>query len=121
MRPIKFRGRIAKDHVENWKHGEIIYGSLMVFADDPIAGCTHWIIDEKSKPYRNYPVDEDSIAQLVGYDKDGKEVYEGDVLTFEYDGKHYEYTAGLQPFARNDDGLVHYKFDSLKLKEAHKP
>ena len=79
-RTIKFRGRIAKDHVENWKHGEIICGSLMVFADDPIAGCTHWIIDEKSKPYRNYPVDEDSIAQLVGYDSDGREIYEGDEL-----------------------------------------
>ena len=83
MRKIKFRGRIAKDHVENWKHGEIICGSLMVFADDPIAGCTHWIIDEKSKPYRNYPVDEDSIAQLVGVDSAGNEVYEGDTIVLQ--------------------------------------
>ena len=105
-RPIKFRGRIAKDHVENWKHGEIICGSLMVFADDPIAGCTHWIIDEKSKPYRNYPVDEDSIAQLVGFDADGREVYEGDAL-ISVDGD-YEDTAKL----------ISNVCDSDKLKEA---
>ena len=107
MRPIKFRGRIAKDHVEKWKRGEIICGSLMVFADAPITGCTHWIIDEKSKPYRNYPVDEDSIAQLVGYDADGREVYEGDVLIDELE---QEYTAEI--YDRPE------KIRSLKLKEA---
>lgn len=100
MRPIKFRGK----RVNN---GEFIYGQL-----------THvhpkfYVGGREVKP--------ESVAQLVGYDCDGREVYEGDVLTFEHDGKHYEYTAGLQPFARNDDGLVHYKFDSLQLKEEKKP
>ena len=104
-RPIKFRGRIAKDHVENWKHGEIICGSLMVFADDPIAGCTHWIIDEKSKPYRNYPVDEDSIAQLVGYDANGREVYEGDIIVV---------PCGTEIAARFFDNII----PGCKLKEA---
>lgn len=110
MRPIKFRGRIAKDHVENWKHGEIICGSLMVFADDPIAGCTHWIIDEKSKPYRNYPVDEDSIAQLVGYDRDGNEVYEGDYVYVRTNRGNITF----KPATMIDIHLVH----TYKLKEA---
>lgn len=47
-------------------------------------------------------VDPDTVAQLVGYDKDGKEVYEGDELTdnrVEFTGD--KVTAVLQPFLRH--------------------
>lgn len=59
MRPIKFRGK----RVNN---GEFIYGQL-----------THvhpkfYVGGREVKP--------ESVAQLVGYDCDGREVYEGDIL-----------------------------------------
>ena len=111
MRPIKFRGRDIDT-------GKFVYGNLL----STVFGT--YIYDARGitfNPCDCCMVESKSVAQFVGLDADGREVYEGDVLTFEHDGKCYEYTAGLQPFARNDDGLVHYKFDSLQLKEEKKP
>ena len=61
MRPIKFRGRNDS--------GKFVYGDLTHVANMVSIGGWH--------------VDPDSIAQLVGYDKDGNEVYEGDTYTDE--------------------------------------
>ena len=75
-RPIKFRGRVP----ENYHHygGKTVCGSLVMYREDDYwaQGYPNWIVpfDER----RAYPVDEDSVAQLVGYDADGREVYEGD-------------------------------------------
>lgn len=55
-RPIKFRGRDKNGKFRYGDFNDIDLGTI--FAD----------------------VDEDSIAQLVGYDSDGREVYEGDEL-----------------------------------------
>lgn len=59
MRQIKFRGVRMSD-------GETIYGYYYVRAGDAY-------IDE-------WRVEPDTVAQLVGYDNDGEEVYEGDEL-----------------------------------------
>lgn len=75
MRPIKFRGKDAD--------GNLCFGSLIV--DDRQeqkkynivecrGSCQTWLIWAE--------VDPESVAQLVGYDKDGKEVYEGDAITY---------------------------------------
>lgn len=63
-RPIKFRGR---DIDGKFHYGDLIHlkGKLVIFNDKE-------------------SVTVDSIAQLVGYDKDGREVYEGDIVTGEY-------------------------------------
>lgn len=47
-----------------------------------------------------------ACEQLVGYDKNGDEVYEGDVLEYDYEpyGWHYEYTAHMKGFATTADG-----------------
>ena len=103
-RPIKFRGRVP----ENYHHygGQTIYGSLVTYPKNaPWAqGYPNWIVPLYDR--RSYPVDEDSIAQLVGYDADGREVYEGDAL-ISVDGD-YEDTAKL----------ISNVCDSDKLKEA---
>ena len=79
-RPIKFRGR--------GKNGKVIYGDFNdIDLGTIFAG-----------------VEDDCIDQLVGYDEDGKEVYEGDVIV---DDNGNETPAML--FALQFDG---------KLKEA---
>lgn len=65
-RPIKFRGRDIR--------GRTLFGDIR----HNNGGCFMFDGDFW------YEVDSDSIAQLVGYDKDGKEIYEGDTVIDEY-------------------------------------
>lgn len=66
-------------------------------------------------------IDEDSIAQLVGYDVDGNEVYEGDTIEFNggtYTARLEEYWDGDIPAGEDSPSLpVHRK----KLAEAYPP
>ena len=80
--PIKFRGTTPDN--------ELVFGKYLT--------CTHnsegedtvlWIGDEDNG---YHIVMDDSIVQLVGYDAEGNEVYEGDVLV---DWADEEYTATL--------------------------
>lgn len=83
-RPIKFR---ARD-----RYGEVFYGSF----DEDTCTIDCWDIAE------TIVVERDTVAQLVGYDKDGREVYEGDELTdnrAEFTGD--KVTAVLQPYLRH--------------------
>lgn len=89
MRTIKFRAQCSCN-------GELVYGYYcytnfyeveMARATideggkfppvDPESGMVHVIIDESGKVFS---VDPESVAQLVFYDIDGNEVYEGDVV-----------------------------------------
>lgn len=101
MRQIKFRGISTKT-------GKFVYGDLQ----------THFRTDGKTKSfvirtwerlddcvevapdksvivaeYYERPVDPDSIAQLVGHDKDGNEVYEGDTIYL--GGKDYKFCVAI--------------------------
>lgn len=69
--PIKFRGKA--------ENGEYVYGDLMQGNYDESA--------PRIKPRKKRPVyvDKNSVVQLVGYDKNGAEVYEGDTIINEYD------------------------------------
>ena len=71
--PIKFR---AKNNFS----GEIIYGDL-------IHHGTKVAVRYQTAPdrYEADIVDPDSVCQLVGYDADGNEVYEGDTVYFKSD------------------------------------
>mgnify|MGYP007069909634 FL=1 len=71
MRTIKFRGRSATTKI-------FVYG---FYCKQGNTGLPK-ILTFKKGFQGFYPVvvEEDSIAQLCGYDKNGKEVYEGDTL-----------------------------------------
>ena len=88
-RPIKFRGR---DQNGKFHYGDLNHSDKYV------------LISNDGKP--RIFVDPDSVAQLVGYDANGNEVYEGDAL-ISVDGD-YEDTAKL----------ISNVCDSDKLKEA---
>ena len=77
-RTIKFRGRCIDNHLPDT--GKMVYGSLIAYEDN--ASSLHYFIcSQGQEPFHvDYPVDPDSIAQFVGFDCDGNEVYEGDEL-----------------------------------------
>ena len=97
MRPIKFLGkRTDRD--------EFVIGEAVGLGGNSI-GC--WVSSYGNLELRWYPVEPESIAQFVGRDKDGREVYEGDILVDELE---QEYTAEI--YDRPE------KIHALKLKEA---
>ena len=83
-RPIKFRG----------------YDT-----DYPMAGTVTFTLEDLLAESESYGlVHPDSIAQLVGYDKDGREVYEGDIIVDDI----AEYVAHL---------FANVRISDCKLKE----
>ena len=66
MRPIKFRGK----RVDN---GEYVYGDLIQAVT--MSSFPGIVVEDVV-----YDVDPESVTQLIGYDSNGKEVYEGDTL-----------------------------------------
>ena len=106
-RPIKFRGRVPE--ADKLDGGKVVFGSLVDYGKTETnllcASSRFWINPIGGD--RNFPVEENSIAQLVGYDKDGNEVYEGDTL--------------IDQFGFESQAWLAKSFhDDCKLKEAVK-
>lgn len=62
MRTYKFRGK-------RFDNGELIYGDLSISSRPAIGNGRDWFL-----------VEPESVAQFVGFDADGNEIYEGDEI-----------------------------------------
>ena len=108
MRPIKFRGK----HFLNYVYGYYVESNW----DDGTRKC--FIFDDDGNSWQIYA---GSAEQLVGYDADGNEVYEGDGVIDIEDG---EMPWGGNPrLAVVDEdcnflGDIGDSFEDVKLKES---
>jgi len=105
MRPIKFRGR-------DLDSGEYVFFNLEDILLDVAGSYSEYV--------GLHNIDPNSVAQLVGYDANGNEVYEGDILQLDFNGVRYEYKAQFTPCAIADNGcyLTAKSFGKTELKEA---
>ena len=69
MKKIKFRGK----RLDN---GELIYGDILHYGKYETCIRSYLFPDKNS--FSTLPVYSDSVAQFVGYDQDGEEIYSDD-------------------------------------------
>lgn len=114
MRTIKFRGRDMNGH--------FVYG-LLTKKKIRSSGEIRWAIATGNcTAGETVPVNENSIAQLVGYDSAGNEVYEGDTVTITRSTQTYkvgtEFTVRRGAYVVDDiRSIMHFISEDFKLKE----
>ena len=113
MKKIKFRGLAIEDYTgKPITEKKFVYGNVWANEDNSYVIIGEYK-DKKGCCY-NYKVDPESVAQFVGYDADGKEVYEGDKLCLKDDGNF----SAVEMYFKFGDCFcpVGKKFSAFKLK-----
>lgn len=119
MKKIKFRALALEDTGgKKCNPPKLVYGNVRITEKGDYAHITTF--KNKRGETFTYLVDPESIAQFVGYDEDGKEVYVGDELVDGWGNVYYAYgTMGI------DESPIGLQFDNChakgyKLKESGK-
>ena len=104
--PIKFRGKDINGHY--------VYGLLTKKKNRNSGKLSYAIASGNFTQGETIPVDEKSVSQLVGYDKNGKELYAGDPVADQYG----EGWVNIRALVGHTGGAIGKVFEDYELKES---